>query len=155
PSYQFPTDAFDLEPGVNDTPTLRRPSWIALFEFAPGNLVYANGHKLRSIRAFFEGRNRAVTEGGEGSLEASGRVRTFCFCDSCGFATEETCNNCFQCGKEITRRAQVAFIESFEAEQNTQISSAEESRERTYFQRREHLLSEPQETTIFPYPFAH
>ena len=155
PSYQFPTDTFNLDPGVNDTPTLRRPSWIALFEFAPGSLVYANGHKLRSIRAFFEGRSRAATEGGEGSLEASGRVRTFCFCDSCGFASEETFNNCRECGKEINRRAQVAFIESFEAEQNTQISSAEESRERTYFQRREHLLPDTPEVTIYPYPFAH
>jgi ATP-dependent helicase YprA (DUF1998 family)/very-short-patch-repair endonuclease len=155
PSYQFPTDTFSLDPGVNDTQTLRRPACIALFEFAPGNLVYANGHKLRSIRAFFEGRSRTATDGGAGSLEASGRVRTFCFCDNCGFATEETLNNCPKCGRELTRQAQVAFIESFEAEQNTQISSAEEGRERTYFQRREHLLPDSPEVTIYPYPFSH
>jgi ATP-dependent helicase YprA (DUF1998 family)/very-short-patch-repair endonuclease len=155
PSYQFPTDTFVLDPGINDTPSLRRPSWIALFEFAPGSLVYANGHKLRSIRAFFEGRSRGASEGGEHSLEASGRVRSFCFCDACGFATEETLNNCPECGTEITHRTQVAFIESFEAEQNMQISSAEESRERAYFERREHLLKDAPQVTIFPYPFAH
>ncbi|CUQ66030.1 hypothetical protein [Candidatus Nitrospira inopinata] len=60
PSYQFPTDTFSLDPGVGDTPTLRRPAWIALFEFAPGNMVYANGHKLKSTRAFFEGGHRSV-----------------------------------------------------------------------------------------------
>lgn len=76
---------------------------------------------------------------------------SFRFCEACGFATEDTLNNCARCRKEIARRAQVAFLESSEAEQNTQISSAEESRERTYFQRREHLLSVPPETTTFPY----
>ncbi|MBM4369322.1 MAG: hypothetical protein FJ102_24125, partial [Deltaproteobacteria bacterium] len=56
PSYQFPIDSFTLDPGVDDTPTLHRPAAIALIEFAPGNFVYANGRKLRSIRVLFSGR---------------------------------------------------------------------------------------------------
>ena len=62
---------------------------MALFEFAPGNLVYANGHKLKSIRAFFEGRNRTSAEGSDGSLESSGREKSYCFCGKCGFASED------------------------------------------------------------------
>ncbi|HPF99350.1 MAG TPA: helicase-related protein [Kiritimatiellia bacterium] len=155
PSYQFPTDTFSLEPGVNDTPTLRRPAWIALFEFAPGNLVYANGHKLKSIRAFFEGRNKTSTSASGGTLEASGRVRGYCFCDKCGFATEDARNTCPVCGEQVSDRFNVAFIESFEAEQSTQITSAEEGRERAYFQRKEHLIAETGTSVeIYPYPFS-
>jgi len=156
PSYQFPTDTFSLDPGVSDTPSLRRPAWIALFEFAPGNLVYANGHKLKSIRAFFEGRNRAAPSSSEGGLGTSGRVRSFCFCDACGYAAEETKNECPVCGKAITLMREVAFIEAFEAEENTQITSAEEARQRINFERKEHLIpgEKNEESTYYPYPFA-
>jgi very-short-patch-repair endonuclease len=157
PSYQFPTDTFSLEPGVNDTPTLRRPAWIALFEFAPGNLVYANGHKLKSIRAYFEGRNRAAAAGAEaGNLEASGRVRPFCFCRKCGFVSEEVVNACLHCGGPNPTKTDVAFIESFEAEQNTQITSAEEARQRVYFERKENIVRDSNnKVLIHPYPFSH
>jgi ATP-dependent helicase YprA (DUF1998 family) len=150
PSYQFPTDTFSLDPGVGDTPTLRRPAWIALFEFAPGNMVYANGHKLKSIRAFFEGSRR----GGPGDLGAdqSGQVERFCFCNQCGFAARETRNNCPRCGSLIENQAEVALIDSFEAEENTQITSAEDSRQRLTFKREEHLLdAEAAEATLYPY----
>ena len=155
PSYQFPTDTFNLDPGVQDTPTLYRPAWIALFEFAPGNLVYANGHKLKSIRAFFEGQSR-LTSGDSGSLEASGRVRSFCFCDTCGFASEEVRNDCPRCKTSISKVMDVAFIESYEAEESTQITAAEEGRERTYFQRKESLLqTEDSSIIVYPYQFCH
>jgi ATP-dependent helicase YprA (DUF1998 family) len=153
PSYQFPTDTFSLDPGVGDTPTLRRPAWIALFEFAPGNMVYANGHKLKSIRAFFEGSRRAGP--GDHSADQSGRVERFCFCNQCGFAARETRNNCPRCGGMIDNQAEVALIDSFEAEENTQITSAEDSRQRTNFKREEHLLdAEAAEVTLYPYEIA-
>lgn len=153
PSYQFPTDTFSLDPGVGDTPTLRRPAWIALFEFAPGNMVYANGHKLKSIRAFFEGGARSSA--GDRGADQSGRVEPFCFCDTCGFATRETVNSCPHCGTEMRRRADVALIESFEAEENTQITSAEDSRQRLTFERREHLLDDYDgAVTVYPYEFV-
>lgn len=139
PSYQFPVDTFALDPGVADTPTLRRPAWIALFEFAPGNLVYANGHKLRNIRAFFAGGGRRVA----GGADAGGQVERFCFCDTCGYASSEMRNTCPRCDTAIARTAQVAMLASFEAEENTQITSAEESRQREVFDRGEHLLDEP------------
>jgi hypothetical protein len=142
PSYQFPVDTFALDPGVADTPTLRRPAWIALFEFAPGNLVYANGHKLRNIRAFFAGGGRRVA----GRADAGGQVERFCFCDTCGYASSEMRNSCPRCGTPIVRTAQVAMLESFEAEENTQITSAEESRQREVFDRGEHLLDEADRT---------
>lgn len=157
PSYQFPTDTFSLEPGVNDTPTLRRSAWVALFEFAPGNLVYANGHKLKSIRAYFEGRNRAAATGTEAAnLESSGRVRSFCFCGKCGFASEEIVNACPHCDEPNPMKSDVAFIESFEAEQNTQITSAEEARQRVYFERKENIVRDGNNAVlIHPYPFSY
>lgn len=147
PSYQFPTDTFALEPGVSDTPTLRRPAWIALFEFAPGNLVYANGHKLRNIRAFFAGSRRLG--GGEGG---AGLVEPYAFCDSCGFASPEVRNNCPRCDTPIVRTASVALLESFEAEESTQITSAEDARQRVIFDRAEYVLDEPRRAArLYPY----
>lgn len=152
PSYQFPTDTFSLDPGVGDTPTLRRPAWIALFEFAPGNMVYANGHKLKSIRAFFEGSRREGPR--EQGAERSGQVERFSFCNECGFATKRNLNAC-RCGRPISSQAEVALIDSFEAEENTQITAAEDSRQRMNFRREEHLLDqEGAEATIFPYELA-
>jgi DEAD/DEAH box helicase/Helicase conserved C-terminal domain/Domain of unknown function (DUF1998)/Protein of unknown function (DUF559) len=148
PSYQFPTDTFALEPGVADTPTLRRPAWIALFEFAPGNLVYANGHKLKNIRAFFAGGGRRVA----GAADAGGQVEQFCFCDACGFASRAIVNNCPRCGAMIARTAQVAMLESFEAEENTQITSAEDARQRVIFDRAEYVLDEAgRPAVLYPY----
>lgn len=148
PSYQFPTDTFMLDPGVGDVPTLRRPSWIALFEFAPGNLVYANGHKLKSIRAFFEGRSTSS------GMEGSGRTRAFSFCTACGWAIDDVANACPKCGT-VPQVKDVALLESFEAEENTQITSAEEARQRINFTRRESLLPSGQPSALlYKYPFA-
>jgi len=153
PSYQFPTDTFALDPGVGDTPTLRRPAWIALFEFAPGNMVYANGHKLKSIRAFFEGSARSPQS--ERGADQSGRVEPYCFCEECGFASREMVNSCPACGAAIRSRADVALIDSFEAEENTQITSSEDSRQRLTFERREHLLGGYEDAvTVYPYEFV-
>ncbi|MEW6246510.1 MAG: DEAD/DEAH box helicase [Nitrospirota bacterium] len=153
PSYQFPTDTFSLDPGVGDTPTLRRPAWIALFEFAPGNMVYANGHKLKSIRAFFEGGRRSGP--GDHGADQTGRVERFCFCNQCGFAAKEVVNNCPQCGHRMTDQAEVALIDAFEAEEHTQITSAEDSRQRLTFKRQEHLLDAAhREARLYPYEFV-
>ncbi|HWP56933.1 MAG TPA: DEAD/DEAH box helicase [Candidatus Acidoferrales bacterium] len=152
PSYQFPMDTFSLDPGVADTPTLRRPAWIALFEFAPGNMVYANGHKLKSIRAFFEGGRRSGPR--EHGADQTGRVERFCFCDQCGFAAKEVVNDCPQCGSRIAKQAEVALIDSFEAEENTQITSAEDSRQRLTFSRREYLLGGESSARLYPYEFV-
>lgn len=148
PSYQFPTDVFRLDPGVGDTPTLTRPAWIALFEFAPGNLVYANGHKLKSIRAFFEGSRRKSTSGSETHAR---RMRHY-FCKRCSTVTTETLNACPTCKSEDWEIADVGLIEDFEAEEHTQISSSEEARERVNFERRESLLYDPESRCrVYPY----
>ncbi|MCP9469927.1 MAG: DEAD/DEAH box helicase [Nitrospira sp.] len=153
PSYQFPTDTFSLDPGVGDTPTLRRPAWIALFEFAPGNMVYANGHKLKSIRAFFEGGRRSGP--GERGADQTGRVERLCFCEQCGFAAKEVVNHCPRCGNRIARQAEVALIDSFEAEEHTQITSAEDSRQRLAFKRQEYVMDfSDGEAKIYPYEFV-
>src|SRR6266851_625702 len=116
-------------------------------------MVYANGHKLKSIRAFFEGGPRGP--GAERGADQSGRVEPYCFCDRCGFATRSTPNNCPQCGQPISRRAEVALIDSYEAEENTQITSAEDSRQRLSFKREEHLLDDREsDVTLFPYEFV-
>jgi len=94
PAYQFPLDTFSLDPGVTDTPTLYRPASIAIEEFAPGNFVYANGHKLLSIRVLLAGA-RSATPGGESPAAfAAGRLRSFQFCRSCQTPVEATKNSC-------------------------------------------------------------
>ncbi|MBI4663076.1 MAG: DUF559 domain-containing protein [Verrucomicrobia bacterium] len=137
---------------MSDTPTLQRPAWIALFEFAPGNLVYANGHKLKSIRAFFEG---GKTGGGSGEKAGGGRSQRHWFCNACGTTTAESFNACPRCGKELHQQAEVALIVNFEAEENTQITAEEEARQRVSFARREHLVHEVDgKCRVFPYEFA-
>jgi ATP-dependent helicase YprA (DUF1998 family)/RNA polymerase subunit RPABC4/transcription elongation factor Spt4 len=143
PSYQFPVDTFSLDPGVSDTPTIRRSAAIAIEEFAPGNYVYANGHKLRSIRVLYPGGpGSASGHSGRSDAETSGRLEAFHFCSDCGEAVESGRNNCPHCGASLPPATDVVFVDAFEAEENLPISSDEESRERQVYGRRESLLAE-------------
>lgn len=158
PAYQFPLDTFSLDPGVEDTPTLHRPSAIALEEFAPGNFVYANGHKLKSIRVLYAGGPGARGAGAtpaRSDAEATGRLRAFQFCESCEEVVEETRNTCPRCARGLGSPVECVFVDSFEAEESLRIGSEEESRQRVYHDRRESLLTRPDEdVTLYPYPFA-
>lgn len=156
PAYQFPLDTFSLDPGVADTPTLFRPAAIAIEEFAPGNYVYANGHKLRSIRVLFAG-----GPGGSGDrptrsdAEASGRLRSFMFCDRCDEITEQPRNTCARCEAPLPPAVDCVFVDAFEAEESLRIGSDEESRQRQYHVRRESLLaSGHSQVSVYPYPFT-
>ncbi len=154
PAYQFPLDTFSLDPGVTDTPTLHRPSAIALEEFAPGNFVYANGHKLRSIRVLFPG-GPGVPAGARGSTDAetSGRLQAFHFCEQCEEAVEAGTNQCPQCGEALPAVTDVVFVDAFEAEENLKISSEEETRQRQSHERRESLLAgSGAQMRLYPYP---
>jgi ATP-dependent helicase YprA (DUF1998 family) len=154
PAYQFPVDVFSLDPGVADTPTLFRPSAIAIEEFAPGNLVYANRRKLQSIRVLFAGgpgsRERGV---GRTDAESSGRVRRFQFCQSCDEAVEGPRNECPRCQDSMAEAVDCMFVEAFEAEESDRIGSDEESRSRRFYLRRESLLTDAEGKTRL-YPFA-
>jgi len=156
PAYQFPVDTFSLDPGVADTPTLYRPSAIAIEEFAPGNFVYANGHKLRSIRVLFAG-GPAVGVGrvGRSDAEASGRLQSIHFCDRCDEVVEETRNACPRCGASLPAAVDAVFVDAFEAEESLRIGSDEESRQRQYHIRRESLLApHGGKCWLYPYPLA-
>ena len=88
-------------------------------------------------------------------MAGSGRVRSYHFCSNCGFASEEALNACPACATAMEESAEVAFIEAFEAEQNTEISSSEEARERAYFERRESLLVKADASVeIHPYGYT-
>jgi hypothetical protein len=156
PAYQFPVDTFSLDPGVADTPTLYRPSAIAIEEFAPGNFVYANGHKLRSIRVLFAG--GPGTSGGRvgrSDAETSGRLQSFHFCDRCDEVAEETRNACPRCGASLPAAVDAVFVDAFEAEESLRIGSDEESRQRQYHVRRESLLAPDRGSCrLYPYPLA-
>ncbi len=156
PAYQFPVDTFSLDPGVADTPTLYRPSAIALEEFAPGNFVYANGHKLRSIRVLFAGGPApSSVPRARSDAEASGRLRSFHFCDHCDEATEETRNTCARCGADLPTAVDTLFVDAFEAEESLRIGSEEESRQQQRHLRREHLVSTSNgPCRLYEYPFA-
>src|SRR5690606_6279627 len=143
PAYQFPVETFSLEPGVPDTPTIYRAAAIAIEEFAPGNFVYVNGHKLRSIRVLYPGGPRAVAPNSARSdAEASGRLQAFHFCDACDEAVESGHNACPRCGHPLGAATDVVFVDAFEAEENLRIASDEESRQRLSFDRRESLLTQ-------------
>jgi len=156
PAYQFPLDTFSLDPGVADTPTLFRPAAIAIEEFAPGNYVYANGHKLRSIRVLFAGGpGRSGDRPTRSDAETSGRLRSFQFCNRCDEITEEPRNACARCGDPLPAAVDCVFVDAFEAEESLRIGSDEESRQRQYHVRRESLLaSEHSEVSFYSYPFT-
>ena len=156
PAYQFPLDTSSLDPGVADTPTLYRPSAIALEEFAPGNFVYANGHKLRSIRVLFPG-GPGLPGGGLGKTDAetSGRLQAFHFCEQCEEVVEAGTNQCPRCREPLPPATDVVFVDAFEAEENLKISSEEESRQRQNHERRENLLSgSGSRCRLYPYPLT-
>lgn len=156
PAYQFPLDTFSLEPGVRDTPTLFRPSAIALEEFAPGNFVYANGHKLRSIRVLFAGGpGIAGSASGRSDAETSGRLQAFHFCEACDEAVPAGANRCPRCDMALPAATDVVFVDAFEAEENLKISSEEESRQRQNHDRRECLISGTgNRFRVYPYPLT-
>ena len=156
PAYQFPLDTFSLDPGVADTPTLYRPSAIALEEFAPGNFVYANGRKLRSIRVLFPGGPGSTVErAARTDAEASGRLQGFHFCRACEEAVEAPTNCCPRCDAPLPPVDDIVFVDAFEAEENLKIGSEEESRQRQIHERHEHLLSGSGASwRIYPYPLT-
>jgi hypothetical protein len=155
PAYQFPVDTFSLDPGVDDTPTLFRAAAIGLEEFAPGNYVYANGHKLRSIRVLFPGGPGGPRDGGRSDAEASGRLQAFHFCTSCEEAVEGARNDCPRCGGKLPELVDAVFVDAFEAEESLRIGSAEESRQRQYHVRRENLVVRDEHRTwLYEYPLA-
>ncbi|MGQ0669707.1 MAG: Zn-binding domain-containing protein [Actinomycetota bacterium] len=140
---------------MDDTPTLFRPAGVAVEEFAPGNLVYANNHKLKTIRAIFAGSfaERGVV-GAKSNLESSGLARPFYFCGSCDMGTEAVFNECSHCGEPLGGHTNLAFVRSFEAETVTSITSSEDARERRRFDVRETLVEEEgTKATLWDYPF--
>jgi hypothetical protein len=155
PSYQFPTDTFSLDPGVEDTPTLFRPAALAVEEFAPGNLVYANNHKLKTIRAIFAGSwTPHGVVGANTNLESSGLARAMYFCDACDMSTEAVRNACPVCGEPLGVHTNVAFVKQFEAEDQARITSDEDVRERRRFDIRQTLVDEDGSSAeLYEYPF--
>ena len=152
PAYQFPLDTFSLDPGVVDTPTIYRSAAVAIEEFAPGNFVYANGHKLRSIRVLYPG-GPGRTGQARSDAEAAGRLEAFHFCPKCDEAVESGHNTCPRCHEPLGQAVDLVFVDAFEAEENLRITSEEESRQRLFFDRREYLLANSAVRCQL-YPFA-
>jgi hypothetical protein len=151
PAYQFPQDTSYLDPGVEDTPNLYRSKSIAIEEFAPGNLVYANNHKLKSIRLLFSGTGRRAFPT---STDTLGSVVDYYFCDQCGHATDQVQNLCPECGSRMGAATSVVFPEAYEAEEQTSITSSEEVRDRRFFVRKEHVLAGPDgKADLYEVPF--
>jgi len=156
PAYQFPIDTFSLDPGVVDTPTIYRAAAIAIEEFAPGNFVYANGHKLRSIRVLYAGGpGRGAGSQGRSSAESSGRLARLHRCAGCDEVVDAARNSCPRCGDPLASGVEAVYVDAFEAEESLRISSDEESRQRERFERLESLLAPSQQgALLYEYPFA-
>ncbi len=151
PAYQFPLDTFSLDPDVPDTTTIYRGAAIAIEEFAPGNFVYANGHKLRSIRVLYPGGPGTVGHA-RSDAEAAGRLEAFHLCSRCDEAVESGRNTCPRCNTALGEAVDVVFVDAFEAEENLRITSEEESRQRLVFDRREYLIAgSALQCRLYPY----
>ncbi|NLH11073.1 MAG: DEAD/DEAH box helicase [Holophagae bacterium] len=156
PAYQFPIKTFSLDPGVVDTPTIYRSAAIAIEEFAPGNYVYANGHKLRSIRVLYAGGpGSQAASGGRSSAETSGRLSRLYHCEVCDEVIEDVRNACPRCGGQLSTGVDAVTVDAFEAEEALRIGADEESRQRERFVRRENLLCSTQgDAWLYPFAFA-
>ncbi len=156
PAYQFPIDTFSLDPGVHDTPTLHRSAAIAIEEFAPGNFVYANGHKLQSIRVLYSGSPAVMGASRERTdAESSGRLLAYSFCGNCDEVAEDQRNDCPRCGKSMGPVTECIYVKAFEAEEALRIGSDEESRQRQFHLRKENLISRTTgKSLLFPYTFS-
>ena len=93
PSYQFPTDMFTLDTGIDLPTMIRRAAHIGISEFAPGNAVYANGRKLKPIRVLISG--SAPRLGAEKNVK--GQLENRYFCRTCDAVSETAQNSCSAC----------------------------------------------------------
>ncbi len=136
PSYQFPTDMFALDTGIGEPAVLRRAAHIGIREFAPGNVVYSNGRKLKPIRVLVAGRSPKLSTARE-----RGQLETRYFCKTCDAISVQRKNHCPQCGDEMVER-EILRADSFEAMNESRIGSEEESREQKCYDVRTFLVSE-------------
>jgi very-short-patch-repair endonuclease len=123
---------------------LRNPI-IGLEEYAPGNIIYVDGKKLRVIGVNFR-RTGSVDDTG-GAIE-----NFYQKCPTCDYVSfSESDLYCKYCGEEMQRDIYLDAI-SFRAEDSGPITSAEEARVRRGYDVERYLMEGPPEKLVFEYP---
>jgi ATP-dependent helicase YprA (DUF1998 family) len=138
PSYAFPGQQVQLEDPEAAEPIMRSQR-IALEEYAPGNIVYTSGRKLRVVGINL--REPSVSQLEE--AQSTQREANYSRCGTCNYATLETSElYCPHCRRELTRYTYISPI-SMRARKDEDISSDEEARIRRGYEIWSFLLETP------------
>ena len=106
---------------------------VGITEFAPGNLVYVAGRKLRVDRILFRGSSR------EDPRTHAEMVR---YCESCNFVTyEPTAQECDHCGQVLSRASFIAYEAARGSDFDT-IGQEDEYRDRASYDLKTYLRTE-------------
>ncbi len=120
PGYVFPPQSGSLHLGLQPEPIFTK-RLQALWEYAPGQIVYARGGKWE-VKGIALNRPGGITERGFPRFE-------FTLCPSCRLANPPSCNNCIRCGAELTEGTKVAWeVGAFKAGTTTAEPEEEEDR---------------------------
>jgi len=143
PSCAFPGEQVELEDPESLEPILRDRR-IALEEYAPGNIVYVGGKKIRVVGVNLREPSSPETISQE--LDMS-----YLRCPICDYATLESTNlYCPCCRQEMARNNFITPI-SMRGLTSGNITSEEEARLRAGYEVRSFLLEEIQPQKIYDY----
>jgi len=134
PSYAFPGEQMELE-DPNSLEPILRDQRIALEEYAPGNIVYVGGRKIKVVAL-------NLREPTDTTSMESEPGKTYYRCPTCNHASLETTDlYCPHCTKEMTRHKFITPI-SMRGIRVGSITSEEEARARRGYDIWEFLLEE-------------
>ena len=140
PRYAFPGVQAELELQDCAAPIVRDAA-IAIYEFAPGNIVYARGTRYVVTHISIHHLNTEMRKGKD-----IWKMR-YIYCPECDYATEEgPLNRCPICGHEVTMSKYLP-VRGFRAQYKQGISPDEEYRTANDYDRHLHVM-ESKETEI-------
>lgn len=149
PTYAFPGEASTLFVEQRDLAEMTRDRGIALKEYAPGNLVYAAGHKVMVSGLNF----RKVKPPSEETFGTLDDERYF-VCPKCRFASLGTgVRTCPRCPDTPDLSGFLHLsADHFQGFVHESITAAEEARSRKQYQLETFLVGEPSEWIEYRYP---
>lgn len=140
PRYAFPGVQAELELQDRAAPIVRDAA-IAIYEFAPGNIVYARGTRYSVTHISIHHLNTEIRKG-----KNIWEMR-YIYCPECDYATEEgPLNRCPTCGHGVTMSKYLP-VRGFRAQYKQGISPDEEYRTANDYDRHWHVM-ESEETEI-------
>ena len=140
PRYAFPGVQAELELPDRPAPIVRDAA-IAIYEFAPGNIVYARGNRYVVTHISIQHLNTEMRKG-----KNIWNMR-YIYCPECDYAVEEgALNRCPICGHEV-QVSKYLPVKGFRAQYKQGINPDEEYRTANDYDRHWHVM-ESKETEI-------